>query len=169
MLRAWMSVVLLIGVGAGLARAQSDWDGEFTITSGWSRLAIDVPEGRSTDGLALIQWELHGRDAQKWKIEAVDASRGWFMVVNAYTGLVLDIKDGSKDDRAILIQSKRTDAKSQHWRIDRQGDGSYKVLSRWSGKAIDIPFGSKEQGTILELCEDNNQPNQRWVFKKVAE
>ena len=44
--------------------------------------------------------------------------------------------------------------------------GSYKILSRWSGKAIDIPYGSKDQGTTLELCEDNNQANQRWMFKR---
>jgi hypothetical protein len=38
-----------------------------------------------------------------------------------------------------------------------------------SGKVIDIPYVSKEPGTTLELCEDNNQANQRWVFKRSTE
>ena len=87
--------------------------------------------------------------------------------MNSFTGMALDIKDGSKEDRAVLVQSKSGDAKSQHWRLDQDTDGSYKIVSRHSGKAIDIPFGCKDQGTTLELCEDNNQSNQRWVFKKV--
>lgn len=154
---------------AGTAHAQEGWEGEFTITSSWNSLAVDVPEGRSDEGLAIIQWGLHGRDAQKWRVEAVDAPRGWYKIVNVYTGKVLDIRNASKEDRAILVQSRRSSAKSQDWRIDKQSDGSYKILSRWSGKAIDIPFGDKEQGTTLELCEDNDQANQRWVFRRVTE
>jgi len=167
--RICLTAVLLSVICGGTVRAQTGWEGEFTITSHWNHLAIDVPEGRSDDGLAIIQWGLHGRDAQKWRVEAVDAGRGWFKVVNAFTGKVLDIRDASKEDRAILIQSESRDAKSQHWRLDKQNDGSYKMLSRWSGKAIDIPFGSKEPGTKLELAEDNNQPNQRWMFKRSTE
>jgi hypothetical protein len=169
MLRYGINALLLTVACAGLARAGDDWVGEFTISSSWNRLAIDVPEGKRVDGLDIIQWERHGRDAQKWRIEAVDAPRGWHRIVNAYTEMVLDIKDASKEDRAILIQGRMSEAKSQHWRIDRQVDGTYKILSRWSGKAIDIPFGSREPGTTLELAEDNNQPNQRWVFRKAAE
>ena len=169
MLRVGLTAMSLTVICAGTVRAQTDWGGEFTITSRWNLLAIDVPGGRSDEGLAIIQWRLHGRDAQKWKVEVVDAGRGWYRVVNAYTGKVLDIKNASKEDRAILIQSERSDAKSQHWRLDKQNDGSYKILSRWSGKAIDIPYGSKEEGTTLELCEDNNQANQRWMFKRSTE
>ena len=167
--RAILIAVSLCVLCAGTARSQEGWEGEFTITSSWNSLAVDVPEGGSAEGLAIIPWNLHGRDAQKWRVEAVDAARGWYKIVNASTGKALDIRDASKEDRAILVQSECRDAKSQHWRIDKQSDGSYKILSRWSGKAIDIPFGSQEPGTTLELCEDNNQPNQRWVFRRVAE
>jgi hypothetical protein len=166
MLRICLTGTLLTVICSGAGYAQADWDGEFTITSQWNLLAMDVPEGSRDEGLAIIQWRLHGRDAQKWRIEVVDAGRGWYTVANAFTGKVLDIRDASKEDRAILIQSERSDVKSQHWRLDKQSDGSYKILSRWSGKAIDIPFGSKEQGTALELGEDNNQGNQRWIFKR---
>jgi hypothetical protein len=169
MLRVCLTAMLLSVICAGTVHAQMDWGGEFTITSSWNLLAIDVPEGRSDEGLAIIQWGLHGRDAQKWRVEAVDAAREWYKIVNAYTGKALDIRNASKEDRAILIQSESRDAKSQHWRLDKQNDGSYKILSRWSGKAIDIPFGSKEPGTTLELCEDNNQANQRWKFKRSTE
>jgi hypothetical protein len=158
--------MLLTVICASTVPAQTDWEGEFTITSRWNHLAIDVPEGSSDEGLPIIQWRLHGRDAQKWRIEVVDAGRGWYWVVNAFTDKALDIENASKEDRAILIQSMRSNAKSQHWRLDKQNDGSYKIISRWSGKAIDIPFGSKEEGTRLELAEDNNQGNQRWVFKR---
>jgi hypothetical protein len=166
MLRASLTALSLTLICAGTVHAQTDWEGEFTITSNWNLLAMDVPEGKSDEGLAIIQWGLHGRDAQKWRVEAVDAGRGWYRVVNVYTGKALDIKDASKEDRAILIQSKRSDARSQHWRLDKQDDGSFNIISRWSGKAVDIPFGSKEQGTTLELCEDNNQANQRWMFRR---
>jgi hypothetical protein len=169
MLRAFLTATLLCVLHAGTAHAQEGWEGEFTITSCWNFLAVDVPEGRSDEGLAIIQWGLHGRDAQKWRVEAVDAPRRWYKIVNAYTGKVLDIRNASKEDRAILVQSRSSDAKSQHWRLHKQSDGSYKILSRWSGKAIDIPYGSKEQGTALELCEDNDQPNQRWMIKRSTE
>ena len=135
--------------------------GTFTITSRWNDLAVDVSEGESEDGLAIIQRGLDGRDSQKWRVEAVDKGRGWYKIVNVDSGKALDIKDGSKEDRAILIQRQSLDSKTQHWRIDEDKDGSYKIVSRWSGKAIDIPFGSRDQGTTLELCEDNNQLNQR--------
>jgi hypothetical protein len=161
--------MLLAVISSAAVHALENWDGEFTITSAWNSLAMDVPEGRSVEGLAIIQWGLHGRDAQKWRVEVVDPGRGWYRVVNAFTGKVLDIRNASKEDRAILIQSTRSDAKSQHWRLDKQNDGSFKILSRWSGKAIDIPFGSQEQGTKLELAEDNNQGNQRWMFKRSTE
>src|SRR4051794_29032986 len=111
--RIGLTASLLTVICAGTVRAQSDWEGEFTITSRWNLLAIDVPEGRSDEGLAIIQWRLHGRDAQKWKVEVVDAGRGWYKFANAYTGKVLDIKNASKEDRAILIQSVRSDATSQ--------------------------------------------------------
>ncbi len=167
--RIGLIAMCLTVIFAATVYSQMDWEGEFTITSSWNHLAIDVPEGKTDEGLAIIQWGLHGKDAQRWRIEAVDVGRGWYKIVNVFTRKALDIKDASKADRAILIQSKSSDAKSQHWRLDKQDDGSYKILSRWSGKAIDIPFGSKEQGKTLELCEDNNQGNQRWIFKRPIE
>ena len=123
MLRVGLTGMLLMVICAGTVHAQMVWEGEFTITSSWNLLAIDVPEGKSEEGLAIIQWALHGRDAQKWRVEAVDGGRGWYKIVNVYTGKALDIRDASKDDRAILIQSKSSDAKSQHWRLDKQNDG----------------------------------------------
>ncbi|MHC5539284.1 RICIN domain-containing protein [Singulisphaera rosea] len=166
MIRFTLSALLLAVSFETAANAQSDWEGDFTITSQWNNLAVDVPNGRKTDGLAIIQWACHGKDAQRWRVEPVDAGRGWYKIVNAFTGMALDIKDESKDDRAIVIQSECKDTKTQHWRIDRQPDGSYKITSRYSGKCLDIPYGSKDPGTELELCEDNNQANQRWVFAK---
>ena len=76
MLRLCLSAMLLSVICAGTVHAQMGWEGEFTITSRWNLLAIDVPEGKSDEGLAIIQWELHGRDAQKWRVEAVDARAG---------------------------------------------------------------------------------------------
>ncbi len=130
-------------------------------------LAIDVPEGKSDEGLAIIQWELHGRDAQKWRVEAVDAWRGWYKVVNAYTGKALDIKHASKENRAILADRARVVTPSLS-----TGGSTNKTMghTRYSlggaARRSTSRSAARSPGTTLELCEDDNQANQRWMFKR---
>ena len=74
MIRIMFTGILLVAPFAATVNAQANWDGEFTITSKWNDLAVDVPEGKKEDGLAIIQWGCHGKDAQKWKVEAIDGA-----------------------------------------------------------------------------------------------
>ena len=53
MFRAFLTATSLCMLCAGAARAQGCWEGEFTIASCWNSLVVDVPEGRSDEGLVL--------------------------------------------------------------------------------------------------------------------
>jgi hypothetical protein len=145
----------------GLSR---NTEGHYIILSNWNNLAFDVPNGNRVPGLEIIQWPLHARDAQQWRVVPVPGNGPLhYKIINNYTGLVLGVSGQSRADRAKIVQETDSGAVSQHWQLIPNGiDGSYTIVSRWSGKAVDIPFGSKERGTKLELVQANRQVNQAW-------
>ncbi|GAB4005003.1 hypothetical protein GCM10029992_51590 [Glycomyces albus] len=139
-----------LGEGGGQASA---------IVSRNSGKCLDVTGGSSADGAAIIQWECHGGDNQRWSLE--DAGGGHVRIVAGHSGKCLGIEDGSTADGAAAVQQACSGAASQQWEV-RDSDGYSELVSRHSGKCLDVSGQSTEDGARLQQYSCWGGANQQW-------
>ncbi|MET9730589.1 RICIN domain-containing protein [Streptomyces sp. NPDC006458] len=76
---------------------------------------LDVADGSTADGAAVVQWTCGSQLNQQWKL--TDLGGGYRQVVSRSSGKCLDIYGGSTDDGAPLVQWTCGGQSNQQWTL----------------------------------------------------
>ncbi len=80
-----------------------------------SLMVLDVNGGSHDNGAAIIQWDMHGGDMQRFRIEPL--GDGQFALRAVHSGKVLDVSGWSTDNGAPIQQWDWHGGNNQLWQI----------------------------------------------------
>jgi Ricin-type beta-trefoil lectin domain-like len=121
---------------------------------------LDVANS-STENLAqIVQFDWHGGDNQRWRLEGV--GEDLWRIVSVHSGKVLDVKDASLDNSAPIVQFDWHGGNNQRWRREDVGDGLSRIVSAHSGKVLDVSGASQDNSAPLLQFDWHGGLNQRW-------
>ena len=80
-----------------------------------SLMVLDVTNGSHDNGAPIIQWDMHGGDMQRFRVESLGG--GQFALRAVHSGKVLDVANGSPDNGAPIIQWDWHGGNNQQWQI----------------------------------------------------
>ena len=110
--------------------------------------ALDVKDGQTKAGAALVQSGVTDRPSQWWTLRSAE---GAFRLVNTHSGHSINIPRASNLNRQPLIQWTDADGHlNQSWLFHKQGH-SYHIVSRQNNLVIAAPEPPNADGPIVQL------------------
>jgi hypothetical protein len=113
-----------------------------------SNKVLDIVGGAAHKGAEVCQWDHHGGDNQKWKIEPLPVK--YFFIKSRLNGKVLDIEGASTSPGAKVVmyqQKDRSSADNQLWFEDSNGN----IRSKLNEKLVlDASGGTVHTGKYEE-------------------
>jgi hypothetical protein len=132
----------------------------FSVNSG---RVIDVDAWSQNNGAKIQQWDSHGGNNQRWRLE--DVSGGFARIRNQHSGKVLDVFQASTANGAALVQWDWWGGDNQRFRPEVvNGAGELKLTAKHSGKVLDVEGISFNNGAKIIQWDWWDGPNQRWKF-----
>jgi hypothetical protein len=121
---------------------------------------LDVLNGSTEDRAPIVQFDSHGGDNQKWRLD--DLHDGSFRIVSVHSGKVLDVTGFSMDNETPIIQFEWHGGPNQRWRLEDVGDGRSKIVSVHSGKVLDVHGASPDNLAAVTQFDFVGGLNQMW-------
>jgi hypothetical protein len=76
---------------------------------------MEVLNGSTSSGAAVVQASWSGSDKQKWRVEPLGG--GLYKITNRKSGLALEVSGGSTSNSADLVQGSYSGANKQKWKL----------------------------------------------------
>ena len=167
--------VTVTGLPAGVwasIRSLEVYDRPFSADVGTVRLVsrksgkvLDVSDGSTADGAAVIQFPWNGGPNQQWKL--LPNTDGSYRLSNLRSGKVLDSPDGSVEGTA-LDQRADDGGDDQWWKlVPSQTSGYYRLVNVRNGLCADVANASTEDGAPVIQYRMTEGPNQDWQILAV--
>ncbi|WP_436499187.1 RICIN domain-containing protein [Actinokineospora sp. HUAS TT18] len=137
----------------------------FLLVNRRSGKAIDVPNGSTANGTALIQYTQHGSPNQRWRL--ADLGGGIYSAKNVNSDLAADVGGGSSADDAAIIQWPYGGSTNQQWMLSDLGTGYFKIVNVRSGKVIGVRGNSLTNSAAIVQQTDTNDLSQQWSLVAV--
>ncbi len=147
--------------GPAWAQGGFNGPGRYEITNVRSGKVIDLDRNDQT---GVIQFSARNTDNQQWDV--VPAESGFWYLRNAMNGAALEAM--GPGNSTPVRGTPFTGSPSQQWRITPAMDGNALITNRL-GKTLDIPNGMVRDGVNVQTYDVNGNPNQRFVFRRLAD
>ena len=172
--RAGIVGVMVAAVGTTAALAVVEVGNAVTIEGGayymlvsrHSGKAVDILNGSTGDGAAVVQWSRTGGTSQQFQL--ISDGGGYYRIKARHSGKVLDVRGAAKGDNVQVIQWPDKKSVNQQWKLVSSDTGYVRLVSRNSGKALDVTGWSTADGAALGQYTDRNTTNQQWSLVKVG-
>lgn len=149
--------------GTGWTPPQSG--NKYTVTSAHSAKRVDVRNGSTADGAAVIQWTANGGTNQQWQLTA--AGNGAFTLTAQHSGKCLDL--ASKTAANVQQSACVAGASDQKWKLVSAGLGNYRIVSVLSNKCLNIPQASTADDVqLVQSTCSTTAASQKWRFGQVG-
>ncbi len=135
-------------------------NGTYRLLNRKSNKALDVQNGSTADGAAVVQWGWNGGNNQKWTF--ADQGNGQYQILGVASGKALDVAGNSTANGAALDIWPWTGANNQRWTLTPAGDGFFRLTAVHSGKTADVNGGSTADGATVIQWPYGNATNQQW-------
>ncbi|MDE6787747.1 MAG: RICIN domain-containing protein [Ruminococcus sp.] len=139
----------------------------YYITNKFSGLALDLSDGKTTDGTQIQQWKLSGGSSQEWRLVAVDDE--YFKILSMKDEskcITIDGTDNSDGLNVVLQTYTGTD--NQLFTIVQNGS-FYGIISKVSGdtSGLDVYGWSEENGGVINQWNYWGGACQTWKITPV--
>ena len=135
----------------------------YEIVARHSGKCLDVSDGSTLNGAAVIQWTCLGDTNQQW--QAIPIGDGYLKFVARHSGKVLAVQAGSLANGAAIVQSTEAGTAPQQWQIFDVGGGYLRIMARPSGKALDVANASTADGAQIIQWDYVGETNQQWLVR----
>jgi hypothetical protein len=140
--------------------------------------ALDLDNGRTTNGTNVIGWQYHGGKNQQWRLRKVAFSGAWstWKLENVQSGTLLDLTEGNRGNGTRIQgwsgSTTSADNKNQLWRLVTADTGGRVVIIQniGTGTLVDLKEGNNRNGTQVQAWEgrvENQNPNQLWRVLRI--
>jgi cytolysin (calcineurin-like family phosphatase) len=130
-----------------------------TSTAGNS--CMDVEGGGSSDGTNIFQWQCHGGDPQKFRVESRGAST--VRLVNPASGKCLDVAGAGTSDGTNIQLWTCNGSAAQDFELRDAGNGRVVMQNPHSGKCVDVSAANAADRTNIQLWTCNNTTAQTFT------
>ena len=137
-------------------------DGTYRVLNRRSLKALDVQNGGTANGTALVQWGYSGANNQKWTF--ADQGNGQYKITGVASGRVMDVAGISTANGAKIHLWDWLNANNQKWTVTPVGNGSFKLTAVHSGKVADVNGGSTADGATIIQWPYGGGTNQQWLM-----
>ncbi|EGN91712.1 carbohydrate-binding module family 13 protein [Serpula lacrymans var. lacrymans S7.3] len=153
--------------------------GIYSITNGYTPVAMDLGMGDPGNGTPVTGWQKHalsdaGCLCQLWYLKPYNGEADTFTIQNLRGGTYLDLSNGSRDNGTRIMGFQRT-GENQVW-IIRQVPGTmfYKIQNRHSQTFVDLKDGLDANGTEIRGWQGDwpdiyYSRNQLWSFQRLSQ
>ena len=122
--------------------------------------ALEVEDGSTADGAAVIQNPPSAAEQQTWSLNYDGA--GFFRLTNVRSSKILDVPDESNDDGVVLKQWEDHGGDNQVWLVVDLGAGRFKIKNKKSGKFVAVVEASTADGAAVEQRTGNDGEEQQF-------
>jgi len=162
---AVLGSTVAVAVAPSASATTPDGSAWYVLVSRKSGLALDVKNGSTSDGAALVQTTRTDATSQQFRF--VPAGSGYYALQNRGSGKVLSVSGGSTSDGAAIVQSTDTSATSQQFSLVDQSD-YVRLVNRKSSKVAEVDGASKTSGAAIVQGTDAKSYHQQWQLVKVG-
>lgn len=125
-----------------------------------NRIALEIPNAASTDGLAVRNAVWTGSDHQLWTLS--QQNDGWFRILNVATGKAL-----ARDANGAIVQIASTSGEAELWSLEPvapvDSGGLYQFYNRKSGLLANLADNGMRPGNPIIQSSPVNDWNEQWV------
>jgi hypothetical protein len=132
-----------------------------TIQSVASGKCLDLPGGRTDDGVQVIQYDCHGGINQQWNIEDTGDAR--YRLVSRMSGKCIAIDAADDAVGGHIVESQCGSFRNQLWALESASDG-YVLRNVANPLCLDVPGASLANGAKLIAWSCNGATNQTWHY-----
>jgi hypothetical protein len=132
-----------------------------TIQSVASGKCLDLPGGRTDDGVQAIQYDCHGGINQQWSIEATGDAR--YRLVSRMSGKCIATDAADDAVGGHIVESQCGSSRDQLWALESASDG-YVLRNVANLLCLDVPGSSLANGAKLIAWSCNGGTNQNWRY-----
>ncbi|WP_051393698.1 RICIN domain-containing protein [Glycomyces arizonensis] len=166
------AVIGLITAAAAFAVSTSAAQAAAIDTSAWYQIVsrhsgkvLDVDQGSTDNGAAIVQWT--DNDSTNQQFRFLDSGDGYYRIQARHSGKVIDVYEASTDNGADLVQWTDNGGANQQFQVVDTDSGYVKLINRNSGKALDVWERSTADGARVSQYDDTGGDNQQWRLVEV--
>lgn len=123
---------------------------------------VDVKDGSTANGTAIIQYGYHGGPMQRFRLEPVGG--GYVRIVAQHSGKVLDVSGVSTANGARIVQWDWWGGDNQRFWAETYGIGEIKLTAKHSGKVLEVRGLAEGNGAEIQQWDWWSGANQRWKY-----
>ncbi|AQG82454.1 hypothetical protein AWR27_11895 [Spirosoma montaniterrae] len=138
----------------------------YRLTARVSGKVLEVNNGSTGNGAALVQRTNSNKAWQQWRLRAT--SSGFYRLVAVHSGKAADVNAASTADWATVIQWPVHSGTNQEWRPQINADGFYTLMARHSQKMLDVRNGETGEGIPIIQYMPNGTVAQQWRIEPVG-
>ena len=134
---------------------------------------VDLYDGGSFNGAAIIQWDCHGLENQQFApLFTVDGTTEGISVVfiNRKSGKCVDLYNGDLANGTPIIQWTCHNGANQKWELidvvndpNNPNDDTVLLKNRKSAKCLEVYGGSTQRGAIMTQWDCHGAANQQFT------
>jgi hypothetical protein len=144
---------------------------QYYIVNAASGKVLDDPGGSTSNGTAIIQYQLNGGANQKWTIQKDYTDTNGhtaYLILNVSSGKVLDDPafGTNRGTGVIQYQEKPGNRENQDWTLNKLSDGTYQVRNEYNGLYLDDPHSETGNGVDIDqwTLNGSDTANQEWTL-----
>ncbi len=144
---------------------------QYFIVNAASGKVLDDPGGSTSNGTAIIQYQLKGGANQKWTIQKdyTDTNGQTVdLIVNVSSGKVLDDPSfGTNPGTGVIqYQEQPGNRENQDWTLHQLSDGNFQIQNEYNNLYLDDPHSETGNGVDIDQWPLNGSgtPNQEWTL-----
>ncbi|MFM9555114.1 RICIN domain-containing protein [Streptomyces caniscabiei] len=139
--------------------------GQYVLVNKNSGKYLDIPNGSTTAGTAVGQWQNTACTCQLFTFQS--AGSGAWTIKNTKSNLNLDIQGSSSAAGAAVIQNTASSADSQKWTLTDAGGGYYKLRNVNSTLVAGVAQSSTADGAAVIQWGSANLDDQLWKIVRI--
>ncbi|MFH8655191.1 RICIN domain-containing protein [Streptomyces afghaniensis] len=139
--------------------------GQYVLVNKNSGKYLDIPNGSTTAGTAVGQWQNTACTCQLFTFQS--AGSGAWTIKNAKSNLNLDIQGSSSATGAAVVQNTASSAASQKWTLTEAGGGYYKLRNVNSTLVAGVAQSSTADGAAVVQWGSADLDDQLWKIVRI--
>ncbi|MET7897286.1 RICIN domain-containing protein [Streptomyces mirabilis] len=139
--------------------------GQYVLVNKNSGKYLDIPNGSTTAGTAVDQWQNTAYTCQLFTFQS--AGSGAWTIKNVNSNLNLDVQGSSSAAGAALVQNTASSANSQKWTLVDAGGGYYKLRNVNSTLVAGVAQSSTANGAAVVQWGTATLDDQLWKIVRI--
>ncbi|WP_037672611.1 RICIN domain-containing protein [Streptomyces griseus] len=139
--------------------------GQYVLVNKNSGKYLDIPNGSTTAGTAVGQWQNTACACQLFTFQS--AGSGAWTIKNVKSNLNLDIQGSSTTAGAAVVQNTASSADSQRWTLTDAGGGYYKLRNVNSTLVAGVAQSSTANGAAVIQWGSASLDDQLWKIVRI--